>query len=377
MLKKNLLLTLIIYLSILFFAISMLLQNLATIPISPELKVKLYKSLQIKSKNRISKKDLLSTIERARQQSWVQQQISNDLKPYQAGITKEDVNHWFNLEQDYVNRLVKFSINGGNVTTSTIVEKFTNDQAFITIKSVVELLSRNNLITDCEFIISMNDYFVPTGKLENSSAIFTFAKDSQISIEKDTILIPDWINLKNWDHMQPRINFAKKVYPWDEKYPIIHWRGGCADSMQQRKKLVTLTNILPFIDAIMITKQKDFVEPEYSLKNKYQIALDGARSTWERIIWQLHSNSVLLKPVSTQIQWFHAGLEPYQNYVPISDITNQDLRDTYTWLQTHDNEVQKIITNANQFANDNLNTIDMIAYYAIVLQEYAKLYKTD
>lgn len=355
------------------------------IPLKPELKIKLYKIVHVnysqifkgKPSIRFNDKDLAIAIKNAKQQFWVQQQIKNDFTPYTAGITAEQVNRWFTLQQDFVNRLVKFTVKKGKVTTHSLGKMYTNNNAFSSVADVIIFLAKKGYIPDCEFIISMNDYLVPTGKSNESAAILTFAKHKEISIEKDTILIPDWLNLQNWDSLRPRINLANQIYPWENKLPIIHWRGGCADSMQHRQKLVALNAKLKFIDAHMtgVSNQMPFLDPEFSLQYKYQISLDGARSTWERVIWQMHSNAVLLKPYSPQIQWFHAGLEPYKNYVPIENIDEKSISKTYKWLINHDREVQTIIANANEFAEQNLNTIDMVAYYAIVLQEYGRLYK--
>ena len=139
--------------------------------------------------------------------------------------------------------------------------------------------------------------------------------------------------------------------------------------------MVELRNKLAFLD-VGITNGANlvpFLEPEFSLKYKYQVALDGARCTWERVVWQMHSNCLMIKPRSTQVQWFYRGLKENYNYFSIEDIDQSNLTEAYKWLINNDNQVQQIIKNANNFANNNLKTQDFFAYYVLLLEEYAKL----
>lgn len=184
------------------------------------------------------------------------------------------------------------------------------------------------------------------------------------------------MNTRYWDNLRNRILLANKIYPWAKKKPLLHWRGGLADGLQHRQKLIALKAQLAFLDVGMTEGQNKvpFVQPENSLAYKYQIALDGARCTWERMVWQMTANTVLIKPRSPHIQWFHKGLEPYVNYVPINEVDAENIQNAYSWLQNNDQQAQIITKNANAFAKNNFKTQDFFAYYALLLQEYAKLF---
>ncbi len=346
--------------------------------------IKLYKSFYVKYA-RITKSDfekrftdeqLRAAIAYAAEQPWIQQQIAADLAPYKNGISHSQINKWFTDLQDSTrNKLVKFTVNKGVVTVVASPELI-DSRAYKTVNSVISILANKKLIPDCEFIIALNDYlaYIPDNTYA-PAAILSFAKHTQIPIEKDTILIPDWMNVRYWDILRSRIDLANHLFPWQRKKALIHWRGGRADSMQHRSKLLDLKQTIKFLDVGMTegNTPSSYMDPEFSVQYKYQIALDGARCTWERMVWQMYSNTILIKPNSPQMQWFHRGLKPYFNYIPIVAVNETDITDAYNWLLNNDEAAKIIMRNANKFAKENFKTQDFFAYYAILLNEYAKL----
>ena len=355
--------------------------------VKPIIIINLYKSLYVKYvriaksdfTRRFSKAELNTAIFHASQQEWVQSQIAADLAPFKHGISHAQIEYWFKtLQHDSQNKLAKFKVINNTVQVE-VPSEFTKSRQYKTVYSIISMLASNHHIPDCEFIVALNDYlsYVPQGTTE-PAAIFSFAKHTQIPVERTTILIPDWMNVRYWDLLRSRIDLASRLYPWNSKKNLIHWRGGCADSMQHRTRLVNLKNKFDFLDVGMTEGQNrvPYVDPEFSVQYKYQIALDGARCTWERMVWQMYSNTVLIKPNSPQVQWFHRGLKAYYNYVPIADLDEEKILFVYNWLQHHDLAAQEIASNANRFARDNFKTQDFFAYYAVLLQEYAKLMNT-
>lgn len=325
---------------------------------------------------RFTDAELETAVSHAKSQEWVQKQIQEDLAPFKQGIRHAQVLHWFKtMQEKQLSKLAKFTVHNKAVSVE-VPEDYTHMRSYKTVHSVVELLASKGYVPDCEFIVSFNDYldYIPANSAP--AAIFTFAKHTQIPIEQNTILIPDWMNVRYWDVLRKRIALANRLYPWHNKKNMIHWRGGEADSMHHRENLVKLKSKFKFLDVGMTAGKNavPFVDPENSILYKYQISLDGMRCTWERMIWQMSANTVLIKPNSPQVQWFHKGLEPYKNYVPITTVDEQNVSEVYEWLKTHDYEAKQISLNANQFAKDNFKTQDFFAYYAVLLQEYAALY---
>lgn len=344
----------------------------------------LYKTLYVKYV-RITKHDFAKrfndqqldlAIQHAKEQPWVQKQIAEDLAPFKDGIKHAQIEQWFkNFQHVTKTKLAKFTVKN-NIVSVEVPDEFVAARSYKTVYSIVKHLSARAKIPDCEFLVALNDYldFIPPNA--KPAAIFTFAKHMEIPVEKNTILIPDWMNARYWDILRNRIALGSKLYTWNRKINQIHWRGGSADSMMHRAKLIKLKSKLDFLDVGM-TEGSDAVpkvDPENSLKYKYQIALDGSRCTWERMVWQMSSNTVMIKPNSPQVQWFHKGLEPYKNYVPIVTVDEINMTAIYNWLLEHDQEAKEISANANQFAKENFKTQDFFAYYAVLLQEYAKLF---
>lgn len=329
--------------------------------------------------SRFNSQKLNIAIAHAKNAAWVQKQIAIDLAPFKEGISKQQLNTWFkDLQHPTENKLAKFIVQDEILQTEVDAE-LAKSRAYKTVYSVIDLLVKQKQIPDCEFIVALNDYlaYVPSN-IKDPAAIFTFAKHTQIPVENTTIMIPDWMNVRYWDVLRNRIDLANRLFPWNKKQNVIHWRGGKADSMQHRNKLVNLNDKFNFLDVGFTegTNPAQFVDPEFSIKYKYQIALDGSRCTWERMVWQMYSNTVLIKPASPQQQWYHGALKPYHNYLPVTDINEEELASAYDWLQKNDAEAKMLVKNANKFARDNFKTEDFFAYYAVLLQEYAKLLRS-
>lgn len=353
------------------------------------LKIKIYKFWYVKYqrifnnklKYRFTEQDLNSAIINAKSQPWVIEQILADLEPFiKDNLNEEIINNIYTdlLKYEQLKPfLVKFKIKNHHIQVELNAD-IAKSRAYKTIYAVIKILNEYHLIPDCVFIIFLNDYlhYIPT-EIRKPIPILSFAKDINIPIENKVILIPDWMNIYYWDVLKDRIELAKKIYPWYKKESLIHWQGGMADSLQHRIKLINLKNTLNFLEvnATQGNNSVPFLDPEFSLKYKYQVALDGARCTWERVVWQMHSNCLMIKPKSTQMQWFYRGLKKDYNYFLIEDIDEENLIKAYQWLINNDVKVQKIIENANQFARNNFKTQDYFAYYVLLLQEYAKLMK--
>jgi|GEM_PF-5331295 len=208
---------------------------------------------------------------------------------------------------------------------------------------------------------------------------FTFAKDTSIPIENKAILIPDWMNLYAWPKLSPLISKANQHYNWNKKEDKLFWRGGVNDASNFRRKLVNMSaDNYALVDA-KFTEGNDKaprVAPTEHLNYRYQIAIDGARGTWERIVWQLAANSTLLKPKSTHIQWFHKGIQPNVHYVEVNS-AEDSVANALQDLQQNPQYAEKIANNGMVFANENLSIEDMFIYMANALNQYNETINHD
>ncbi len=320
--------------------------------------------------------------------SWAMEQIEEDLSNFPK-INQNDLDKYFKENNDSKNQLARFQIKNGRVKVygaahSSIAITVNNGErivyknpSYAIIHDVIEYLAQNRYIPDTDFIVGLYDYLtIPSKK---PAPIFTFSKDITVPGEKDLILIPDWMNLRSVRGLSTRMKLANRQYPWKNKQKKLFWRGlQWSDSTGFRKKIAELSRSYPELIDAKFTDRKDlvpFVKPEEHLKYKYLIAIDGLHCTWERFVWHLHSNSMVFKNKSSQIQWFYKGIKPYVHYVPVND--EKSLLDKINWAELNPDKVQSIITNALHFANQNLGLEDMYHYYIVLIQEYTKRLTKD
>ncbi len=211
-------------------------------------------------------------------------------------------------------------------------------------------------------------------QVAKAAPILAMVKNLSKVKEKDFILVPDYMNLDDIPNkMAARVLFANTVFPWQSKENKMLWRGGYEDVSGFRAKVVAFSQQHPesMVDAKFAAEKKDFIIPEKQLKAKYLLSIDGSSATWTRLVWQLLSNSVVLKQDSPIIQWYYAALQPGVHYVPFSSANPEELESrvrAYT-----DAELQAIAAHGSDFAKNNLMFDDMIAYMVKVLQTYEGL----
>ncbi len=244
----------------------------------------------------------------------------------------------------------------------------TAERQYLPIYDVLKYLAKKNYIKATNLIFSISDFTDLT--TPTTQPIFTYAKDLDNPTEKNLILFPDWMNLCTVTATRKKIRNARELYPWKDKKDLLFWRGGKNDSTGFRQKLVNYSHEHPnIVDAEFVqSNQAKFVDPVDHLQYKYLISIDGNRCSWERLVWHLHSNSLVFKHQTNQVQWFFKGISPYKDYVPI--LNEDDIPIQIAWANTHPKEVQSIIKNANKFIEDNLALEDLCVYIIALLQEY-------
>lgn len=324
--------------------------------------------------------------------AWALAQIQGDLSKFET-IHRADLDRYA-TDYNPLNILARFRIEQGFVkiilpvvppNSSEAVRKekeafyalyrgFQSHPRFKAIYNMLQFMAKNGYIPDTEFVMGIQDVVsTPSAK---PYPIFAFAKSLGASSEANLILMPDAVNLNSVTQLGASIREARSRYPWKDKQSLIFWRGGNNDSTGFRKKTVRLSEIYPsVIDAkfVLDSEPEKFVSPAAHLQYRYLLSIDGVRCSWARLIWLLDSNSLVLKHESDQVQWFYKGIKPYKHYVPIQ--SENDLFEKKKWADAHPEEVQKIITEANAFVEQNLSLEDMYHYMIVLLQEYNKKLK--
>jgi hypothetical protein len=207
--------------------------------------------------------------------------------------------------------------------------------------------------------------------------------------------------MKGYENIRKEIDSANRKYAWKAKRPQVFWRGGANgapvtwDNWDQlpRMKLALLSVMFPQeINARLvnlhhlvysppgiakIVKSKGmvgrWVDKADHLKYKYLVDIDGGSCTFERYFWLLLSNSVTLKQMTPNRQWFYGCLKPYEHFIPVKEDLS-DLREQICWAKEHDEEARRIADNATEFVKNNLSPEDIYLYMHHLFQEYSRLF---
>lgn len=303
--------------------------------------------------------------------AWALRQIQKDLSTFKT-IDSSRFNDYLRTHQSEHNRLIRVQIKKGFVNIQTEEPAVLKLKCYKLMHNLLQFLAKNHYIEDADFLLSLQDMVIFKPGTQAAPPILTFSKSLAIPIEKDLILIPDWMNLTDFIDMQSRIQYANHLFPWEHKKTILFWRGSNADSSGFRKKLVNLSHRYPTrINARFSQDDPSaYVSEEQHVAYKYQMTIDGARATWTRLVWQLTSNCLTFKHQSEHKQWFYDAIHPFKQYVPVID--EADLLKKLDWARDNPIAVQQIIHQANQFAKENLTLEDMVHYIIVLINEYSK-----
>ncbi|HXH55496.1 MAG TPA: glycosyl transferase family 90 [Gammaproteobacteria bacterium] len=301
--------------------------------------------------------------------AWAREQITADLSKF-SNITHRELDEYFVSEKDIHNQLMRVKITNGQLETIVQDPSIRALKSYKIIQNMLEFLAEKHYVPDIDFILCLQDFLVVSRK--TPVPVFTFAKDITVPVEKDLILVPDWMNLRSVSELKPRIEYANFLFPWNKKQPYLFWRGSLADSSGFRRTLVSLTKKYPTLINAQFSQNNpaEYVSEDQHVQYRYQITIDGSRATWERLVWQLRTNCLVFKHRSNHVQWFYKGIMPNAHYFSVQ---NEDsLLQSIAWSEQHPKETQDIIAHAMRFAAENLTIEDMYHYWIGVLTAYSK-----
>lgn len=324
--------------------------------------------------------------------AWMLKQIRSDLLHYSSGISKSMIEEAFSGKKIEEFSLVRFTIKEGHISFAHD-EKQLNTRHFKELLGCMKKLNDTVPLPDVDFIVSLEDGF---GGNPGLGPCFVFAKKADV----DTlILIPDIKALVGYAKLRKMIPQANEKFPWEKKLAKSFWRGSTTGGYSTltawehltRAQLVLLSIAHP--DAVdarfhaavqcdpevpLLLKAKGMMGKSVTkrghLKFKYLVDVDGNSCSYERYFWLLLSNSLVLKQMTDNVQWYYGGLEPYKHFVPVKKDLS-DLLDQIEWAKTHDMEAQLIAEEATQFVKDHLSPEDTALYLYLLLNEYSRLQK--
>lgn len=324
--------------------------------------------------------------------SWMLEQINKDLENYKdKGITQESIERTMRaIGNEYC---VRYKINDQQLSYIANEEgTFFKDRRNQILRAFEKLVAAVPL-PNVEVIINPLD----TGyySLDKTLApTLVFSKNKEID---NQILIPDLDAFNNYAGIGNQIEVASEQYHWGNKINKAFWRGATTGGdfnteewfKLARAKLVLLSlrnsrylnaKFSLFVQGAesnpgMLQQPRlrgKAVAQADSLKYKFLIDVDGNTCSWQRMYWILLSNSLLLKQVTNNIEWYYGILKPYEHYIPVKEDLS-DLLEKIDWAKSNDINAQRIAENATELARKNLNEEMIYLYLYLVLVKYAEL----
>jgi len=326
---------------------------------------------------------------------WMLQQINKDLEIYKAkGISQESIDRLMRAPGNEYS--VRYKIQSQHISYLTNDEGTFLQGRRNQIVDALNKLAAAVQLPNVEIVINPLDvaFSCPDTTL---APAFVFAKNKY---NNNQILIPDLDALSNYGGVGKQIETAKKKFPWISKKDQAFWRGASTGGSFHtemwrelaRAKLVLLSlknskylnarfsqfvqgaEINPSMQAMPELKGLAVTQAD-SLKYKYLVDVDGNTCSWQRMYWILLSNSVLLKQVTDNIEWYYGNLKPNEHFIPVKEDLS-DLIEKINWAKSNDGKARKIAKNATQFAKKNLSEEMVFLYLYWVLVRYAELQTT-
>lgn len=316
--------------------------------------------------------------------SWMLEQIHRDLSRFSSGIQSEMLDAVFDLEEkeqaDW--GLIRYRIKDGLVRRVRYQSHLKKSRRFHSITQALKTLSRKVTLPDIEFIVSIADNL---DVVDLPGPVFAFAKKQSSS----AILMPDFEALEGQYQVLPHLD--TREIPWEGKVASLIWRGSTAQGIVtpehveslSRVKLCKLSEQFPeLIDSkftIFCQGGEDIPELQHFAgtkisyeemsRHKFQFWIDGNTASYSASGWRFFINSVVIKPMSENVQWYYGGLQPYVHFVPV-EANLSNLVATLEWLKANDSVAKEIARHAVTFARESLTVEANMRYLKALFWEY-------
>lgn len=273
---------------------------------------------------------------------WMHLQITKDLAHFQGGVTEEMLQKTMTQCKDDPN-LVLCEIKKNQLSIQFLCKNFRNmtgKKYFFarlqSIKRILQSLCHRKLLKDAQFLITMHD----SVSFESAGPIFTFAKSSKL---QTAVAFPDFEACMSYHLLKKEVEAVCNSLSYEEKKESAFWRGSssggvstvdnwksfprsilCLTSKKHPHLIdAKFTNLIQIQDPLVYQEIRKHrligsnASKKKHLEYKYLIDVDGNSCTYSRMYWILLSNSVCLKQITQEEQWYYSGLDPYKHYIPL------------------------------------------------------------
>lgn len=276
------------------------------------------------------------------------------------------------------------------------------------IKELIWLLSdiaRSGKIQNTEFLMAIHDC-VQTVSAQHTyrGAVYRESHPTFTIVScnfSDNIPFPMWEGdevrggLKSWDEKMEKYK-ASDGTAWAEKKEQAVFRGGYRPSMyfQQKKDADEHCNDVGRSRLGFLGKENpelfdvgvggtcggeryvlSHLSEEGHHHYKYIMYAEGNCFWADRLNKQVFGPSAVIKQETPCGQFWEPLLKPMVHYIP-TDFFFTDTVEKINWAKSNDEQVQKIVKNANEFAGNFLSVKGIKLYVEVLLTEYSKLLVT-
>jgi len=147
----------------------------------------------------------------------------------------------------------------------------------------------------------------------------------------------------------------------------------CKKYKNSDKVIAKITNFVEQPFDISIYHQPESIKDQ--LNYKYILNVNGNTTSWERLIWAMHSNSfcIFIKPPVHQdeISWYYHIFDLSQYFLTLDE---DSLENFLNWSENWKSEIQFFKEHQKKIANTLAKPDFHAHYYAQVLMAYNKIY---
>ncbi|KAF7308339.1 CAP10 domain-containing protein [Mycena chlorophos] len=247
-----------------------------------------------------------------------------------------------------------------------------------------------------DFANNVTAFFLYSTSQEFSTDLYPLLSQGKIHPCFSDILFPSSYYYDR-SPSSPKNAFEDNV-PWDEKKPLLYWRGRVAGGMVHgenyrsfpRFRLIDIMRANPGMmdfalmgwntwcdgdcDMGAIEREYDFATATAPREEVYQYkyAMDVDGHGWSgRFLGLLRSGSLVFKS-TIFTEFFSQWIRPFEHYIPVRpDLA--DLVERLEWAHTHEEEAKKIQEAGKEFAERIITDAQNDCYFFLVLLEWARL----
>ena len=112
--------------------------------------------------------------------------------------------------------------------------------------------------------------------------------------------------------------------------------------------------------------QTKFMSKDEQLLNKFIISIDGNTYSWDRPIWVMRSNSLLMKWKGNSEGWYYPLLKENKHYISVDP---NNFENQFNFYKNNLNISNQMINDANHFVCDYCNEKSWKYYFNVLFDE--------